>query len=128
MYATCMQTGICKHPQKTSSRTHEEYFGNNQFGDYPVINITWEDARIYCEWVGGQLPSEAEWERAARGSETRLYPWGNETGGSEYANYGNRSSDTTPAGSFPQGASPFGALDMLGNVWEWVEDWHQADV
>lgn len=98
-----------------------DYFGKP---DHPVVNITWEQADAYCKWAGKKLPTEAQWEKAARGSEGWLYPWGNEyfEGRGNVAR-GDSFRRTAPVGSFPQGVSPYGALDMVGNVWEWCADW-----
>lgn len=90
--------------------------------DHPVLHVSWYDAQAYCEWAGGRLPTEAEWEKAGRGADGRIYPWGNEAPTNDMANY--NSEVTTPVGSYPAGASPYGLMDMAGNVWEWVQDWH----
>ena len=94
--------------------------------DHPVVNVSWHDAIAYCNWlaeVTGKpylLPSEAEWEKGARGSDGRIYPWGNQWD-AERCNAGRgREGDTTPVGAYPEGASPYGLLDMAGNVWEWT--------
>jgi len=92
--------------------------------DHPVIQVTWNDAVAYCNWAGRRLPTEAEWEKAARGTDGNDYPWGNAAPSSDLANYGNHVGDTVPVGSYPGNASPYGALDMAGNVYEWVADWY----
>lgn len=86
--------------------------------------MDWGQAQTYCKWVEKRLPTEAEWEKAARGTERRVYPWGNEWDAKK-ANVG--SSGTVAVGSYPEGASPYGALDMIGNVWEWTADWYDAE-
>jgi formylglycine-generating enzyme required for sulfatase activity len=90
--------------------------------DLPVVGVSWFQARQYCEKVGRRLPSEAEWEKAARGTDGRLFPWGN-FWDPALANDGHA---PRPVGSFPHGASPYGAFDMAGNVWEWVADRYHA--
>ena len=124
MYMDCVDAGVCKDPNHAGSYTREAYYGNPQFNNYPVINVDWFRASRYCQWAGKRLPSEAEWEKAARGSEGWVYPWGNGEPGPEQANHDWLVGDTTEVGIFPAGASPYGALDMAGNVMEWVADWY----
>jgi formylglycine-generating enzyme required for sulfatase activity len=118
---------VCRPPVKYNSDNRADYFGIAEFRDYPVVYVTWLDAKIYCEWAGRRLPTEAEWERAARGDDMRTYPWGGEPPNSSLANANNDLGDTSRVGSYPDGASPFGALDMAGNVWEWVADLYDQD-
>jgi len=127
MYAKCVTTGVCKPPYENTSYARAGYYGNNQFADYPVINVDWNQANAYCHWAGERLPTEAEWEKAARGTNGNMYPWGDGIDCS-MANYGGKyggcEGDTEPVGSYLKGASVYGVLDMAGNVWEWVADWY----
>jgi len=128
-YAICVDNEICAPPNIIDN---DIYNGE----DYPVVGVDWLDAQDYCNWVGGNLPTEAEWEYAAKGIEGLIYPWGNEYDGNHLngcdvncieswsepgIDDGYRNS--APVGTFPAGASWVGVLDMAGNVWEWVEDW-----
>ncbi len=103
---------------------HPPYWGVHD--DHPAVFVTWEEAKAYCEWVGGRLPTEAEREKAARGVDGRMYPWGNEEPTPDRAvfrrSWGYEATD--PVGTHPSGASPYGLLDMGGNVWEWCSDWY----
>jgi formylglycine-generating enzyme required for sulfatase activity len=127
MYNLCVQSGDCRPPMQLRSDNREEYFGNPDFQDYPVVYVTWSDANAYCQWAGRRLPTEAEWERAARGDDKRNYPWGDEPPNEYNSNSQNFVSDTSRVGSYAEGASPFGILDMGGNVWEWVADRYRPD-
>ena len=133
-YEKCVASGACE----ASRLENDSYFiGANQ----PVVYVSWYDAQDYCEWAGRRLPSEAEWEKAARGTDERTYPWGNESPSGELLNYADSNTDydwtdeseddgyeyTAPVGSYPEGASPYGALDMAGNAWEWVNDTYSGD-
>lgn len=124
MYEMCVDEKQCIPPERTMSNSRVYYFGDPDYATYPVINIDWDMARTYCEWAGRRLPTEAEWEKAARGADGRTYPWGNKPPSMLFLNY--RSSDTTEVGSYPDGKSIYGALDMAGNVWEWVSSLYKS--
>jgi formylglycine-generating enzyme required for sulfatase activity len=135
-YHLCVDAGICDPPLELGSFSREIYFGSTEFDAYPVINLTEVMAAEYCAWVGGRLPTEAEWAFAARGPDGFIFPWGNEFDptrlnycdancpGVSDPNYDDGYPDTSPVGSFPEGASWVGALDMSGNVREWVSDYY----
>ena len=127
MYALCILAGACSKGHSIFSQRRPDYFINPEYRDYPVTNVSWEEAMIYCAWAERRLPSEAEWERAARGDDLRTYPWGYEPPSEVYANFDNLIHDTSRVGSYSMGASPYGILDMAGNVWEWVNDLYDED-
>jgi formylglycine-generating enzyme required for sulfatase activity len=137
MYEKCVQAGVCVAPAKDSSFTNKNYYGASAFDNFPVMHIIRDQAQEYCRWRGGRLPTEAEWEKAARGTDGRIYPWGNNFAGDRLnycdancprrkpdASYNDGYADVAPVGSFPSGASPYGLLDMAGNVFEFVLDWY----
>jgi len=116
-YRQCVEAGTCDTPVKTIYYDHADY------AQHPVVYVSWDDADTYCRWAGKRLPTEAEWEKAARGTDGRTYPWG-EGLDCDHAQYSECDGGTVPVGSKPEGVSPYGALDMVGNVWEWVADWY----
>lgn len=128
-YQACMDAGACGSPSSGVLLASEGDGTDSPYADHPVVYISWENARDYCGWVDKRLPTEAEWERAARGDEdTRVYPWGDQDPDCGRLNYnGHCVRGTTPVGTHPSGASPCGALDMAGNVMEWVSDGYQSD-
>ena len=127
MYLGCVNAGVCRTPEKSSGQTRSSYFGDANYGDYPVVYVNWFDAERYCNWAGGRLSTEAEWEKAARGIDGRLFPWGNQAPNTSLTNIYPFIGDTVAVGSYPTGASPYGVLDMVGNVYEWIADWYSPN-
>jgi formylglycine-generating enzyme required for sulfatase activity len=126
MYSRCVSAGGCELLASQESYTEAKYYGNPVYDQFPVVFANYYRAEEYCRWAGSSLPTEAQWEKAARGPEGYLWPWGNEFNAS-YLNANYVVGDTTPVGSYPEGISPYGIYDMAGNVFEWVRDWYSAD-
>jgi formylglycine-generating enzyme required for sulfatase activity len=122
-YKKCVDAGSCRAPSESKSYTRSSYYGDSRYDSYPVIYVSWDDAWKYCQWKGKRLPTEAEWEYAARGGlKGKKYPNGDTISESE-ANFGGN--DTQPVGYYsPNG---YGLYDMAGNVSEWVSDWYEAN-
>ena len=122
-YGACVEDGACTPPE-TGAPVCNWYSELKQ--EHPMNCVVWAQAQTFCNWVGGRLCTEAEWEKAARGTEGVKYPWGNEELSCDFAVHGNGCGEGTtwPVGSKPAGASPYGLLDMLGNVAEWTADWY----
>jgi formylglycine-generating enzyme required for sulfatase activity len=126
-YQNCVEDGVCSPPSTTESETRKDYFGNPEFDNFPVLFVNWHDAVTFCEWRGARLPTEAEWEKAARGGLVgRMYPWGDDRPGCDFgslsgAQHGFCEPDTVQVGSFA--ANNYGIYDMSGNVTEWLSDW-----
>jgi formylglycine-generating enzyme required for sulfatase activity len=132
-YKACVDAGVCQPPNEISSTTHPSYYIDSKFDNYPVVNVNWSEAETYCKWRDARLPTEAEWEKTARGIGGRTYPWGNLLDCS-FANYFDIGGtqcfvigDTTPADKYVKGVSPFGVYGLVGNVSEWVSDWYSEN-
>ncbi len=126
-YGRCLAAGKCAPLPVSRSNTRDSYFGNRQYDNYPVVAVSWNDAKLFCEWANKRLPTEAEWEKSARGIDGRLYPWGNTFDKNKANIWRGDGGDTTAVGTYPTGASPYGVMDLAGNVWEWVADWYDPN-
>ncbi len=123
MYLKCIKENIC-----TSPVSDNLYYNNWIYRDHPIVYVTWFQANDYCQWAGRRLPTEAEWEKAARGTDGRKYPWGNDQPTPRLANFSDTLiSESVSSFRYPLGASPYGALNMSGNVREWIADWYDPE-
>ena len=120
MYDACVYAVECRKPQKLGSVKQVTYFSNPVFANYPVLYVDWKMANAYCVWRGARLPTEAEWEKAARGTDERIYPWGADEADCSFANMAGCVGDTAPVDQHDKGQSPYGVYGMAGNVWEWT--------
>lgn len=131
-FLACVKAGQCEAPQLRSSHLRSNYFNDERFLDYPVIFVSKPQAMAFCRFDGGRLPTEAEWEKAARGGapSLRRFPWGDSVPDCRFANMGGTETcmgDTDRVGRRSLGQSPYGVMDMAGNVWEWVADWYDPE-
>jgi formylglycine-generating enzyme required for sulfatase activity len=135
-YAECVRVAVCSQPRDLNSVTRRPYYGVETYRSYPVLNVDWVQAQTYCEWVGKRLPTEAEWEKAARGGcemsapggcgaeDERTYPWGEDPPTCTLANFYGCVTDSDYVGARLAGSGPYGTKDLAGNVYEWVADWY----
>jgi formylglycine-generating enzyme required for sulfatase activity len=140
MYSQCVTDGMCALPSHIGSPNEKVYYGNPKYENYPVIYVNWDMAKAYCQWAGRDLPTEFQWEKAARGTNGLIYPWGDKFDGrllnycdvncANHSKSDNRYNDENvnlaPVGYYLNGASVYGVLDMSGNVWEWINDWYDV--
>lgn len=133
-YKACVDAGICEPPQFFGSLLHNSYYDDPKFSNYPVVHVTWYMAITYCEWRNSRLPTEAEWEKSARGDSNNIFPWGNSFDAtranfcdkycvapwSGNPNYDDGYVENAPVDAYPNGVSSYGVYNMAGNVWEWV--------
>jgi formylglycine-generating enzyme required for sulfatase activity len=125
-YKECVIDKVCDEPSNENTPLRNYYYNDSQYADYPVVWVTWNMAKTFCEWRDAQLPTEAQWEKAARSPDSRSYPWGEEIS-CKNANFAGCVGDTLVVGLFENGKSVYGVYDMVGNVSEWVADWYSED-
>ncbi len=124
MYEQCVKSGACTTPNQELGGP---VFSNPEFANHPVVGVTWDQAQTYCSWIQGTLPTEAQWEKAARGTSANINPWGSANPSCDLLNYANCYGRTTNVNTYPEGKSPYGLFDMAGNVFEWASDWYDAN-
>ncbi len=126
MYEECVEAGECV-PPVNMDESPSQHYGDPGYENHPVVGISWEQAKNFCDTQGGRLPTEAEWEKTARGLFGQWFPWGNEDASCDLTNMSGclDQPDTQPEGTYPEGESPFHVFDMAGNVGEWVSDWYE---
>ncbi len=125
-YAACVALGQCTEPKDLTGPLNIDYYTVEDFADHPVLNVTWEQANAYCTWAGRRLPTEQEWEKAARGEIGLYYPWGNGAAISDVANFRLFKENTMPVNSYPDGVSVYGVADLAGNVAEWTDSYYRT--
>lgn len=121
-YALCVAAGKCSPPKTENARKR---LTERAFREHPVVGVDWEQAEAYCQWIDGHLPTEAQWEKTARGPESNLYPWGEGAPTCELGNFNDCIGQTNKVDEYPQGKSYYEVLGTVGNVFEWIEDWYQ---
>ena len=121
MFAQCVAVGSCATP---TQEIGGPVYSNPDYANHPVVGVTWDQAQAYCAWAQGRLPTEAEWEKAARGTNENIHPWGNDEPACNITNFGYCTGSTSEVDVFENGASPYGVYDMAGNIFEWVGDWY----
>ena len=124
MYALCVGVGVCTPPSRERGSA---VYTDPTYADHPVVGVNWDQAATYCGWAGGRLPTEAEWEKAARGPGGSTFPWGEAQASCDLLNFAGCKGSTTSTVAYPNGASPYGVLDLIGNVFEWNYDWYDAN-
>ncbi len=130
-YQLCVSAGVCTEPYHNSSTNYPEYYNNPAYMNFPVIWVSWDQANTFCQWAGKLLPTEAQWEKAAKGAKQRKYPWGDkdsqENTENALANFGGLFEDVMDTTSFSSSVSPYGVYNMAGNVAEWTRNWYDLD-